>query len=43
MIKSDRLRRWFGHDLARWQEFQRRYFAELKTKDDSKQIRSAAC
>ena len=27
---SDELRRWFGHDPARWDEFQRRYFAELK-------------
>ncbi len=26
---SDALRRWFGHDPARWQEFQRRYAAEL--------------
>ena len=26
---SDALRRWFGHDLAKWQEFQSRYFAEL--------------
>jgi len=26
---SDRLRQWFGHDPARWKEFQRRYFAEL--------------
>lgn len=26
---SHELRRWFGHDPARWQEFQRRYFAEL--------------
>lgn len=26
---SDALRRWFGHDPARWEEFQRRYFAEL--------------
>ncbi len=26
---SDSLRRWFGHDPARWQEFQQRYFAEL--------------
>ncbi len=26
---SDRLRRWFGHDPARWNEFRRRYFAEL--------------
>ncbi len=26
---SDGLRRWFAHDPARWEEFQRRYFAEL--------------
>ncbi|HEY7376890.1 MAG TPA: DUF488 domain-containing protein [Polyangia bacterium] len=26
---SDALRRWFGHDPARWTEFQRRYRAEL--------------
>jgi len=26
---SDSLRRWFGHDPARWIEFRRRYFAEL--------------
>jgi len=23
------LRRWFGHEPARWPEFRRRYFAEL--------------
>ncbi len=23
------LRRWYGHDPARWEEFRRRYFAEL--------------
>jgi uncharacterized protein YeaO (DUF488 family) len=27
---SDSLRQWFAHDLARWQEFQRRYGAELE-------------
>ena len=27
---SDPLRRWFGHDPARWTEFRRRYRAELK-------------
>ena len=27
---SDELRRWFGHDQARWKEFQTRYRAELK-------------
>jgi uncharacterized protein YeaO (DUF488 family) len=26
---SDELRRWFGHDLTRWAEFQRRYATEL--------------
>ncbi len=26
---SPRLRQWFAHDPAKWNEFQRRYFAEL--------------
>src|SRR5579885_2931138 len=26
---SNDLRRWYGHDPARWEEFRRRYFAEL--------------
>jgi uncharacterized protein YeaO (DUF488 family) len=26
---SDKLRRWYGHDPAKWDEFQRRYYAEL--------------
>lgn len=26
---SDDLRRWFGHDPAKWEEFQRRYRSEL--------------
>jgi uncharacterized protein YeaO (DUF488 family) len=26
---STELRKWFGHDPARWQEFRRRYVAEL--------------
>ena len=26
---GDALRRWFGHDPAKWIEFQNRYFAEL--------------
>ncbi len=29
---STGLRHWFGHDPARWEEFQRRYRAELKDK-----------
>ncbi len=32
---SDELRRWFGHDPARWEEFQRRYFAELEAKPEA--------
>ncbi len=27
---STQLRHWFGHDPARWEEFQRRYTQELK-------------
>jgi len=27
---SDGLRRWFGHDPRKWEEFRRRYFAELE-------------
>ena len=26
---SDKLRRWFAHDTSKWDEFRRRYFAEL--------------
>jgi uncharacterized protein YeaO (DUF488 family) len=26
---SDELRKWYGHDPAKWNEFRRRYFAEL--------------
>lgn len=29
LAPSDELRGWFGHDPARWEEFQQRYFAEL--------------
>lgn len=32
---SDSLRRWFGHDVARWDEFQCRYFAELDGKPEA--------
>jgi len=28
---SDSLRRWFGHDPKKWDEFRRRYFRELDT------------
>lgn len=26
---SNSLRQWFGHDPAKWKEFQRRYYSEL--------------
>jgi uncharacterized protein YeaO (DUF488 family) len=29
---SDKLRKWFGHDPARWEEFRRRYEDELTGK-----------
>ncbi len=32
---SDRLRHWFQHDPTKWQEFQRRYFAELDEKPEA--------
>jgi uncharacterized protein YeaO (DUF488 family) len=31
---SDGLRRWFGHDPAKWQEFKKRYKQELKDKTE---------
>jgi len=32
---SDALRRWYGHDPKKWQEFRRRYFAELDGKRET--------
>jgi uncharacterized protein YeaO (DUF488 family) len=32
---SDQLRKWFKHDPAKWEEFQRRYFAELDDKPET--------
>src|SRR5499426_1685394 len=31
---SAQLRRWFGHDPDKWDEFRKRYQKELKDKDD---------
>jgi uncharacterized protein YeaO (DUF488 family) len=40
---SDELRRWFSHDPAKWDEFRRRYYAELEGKPDVLQpLREAA-
>jgi uncharacterized protein YeaO (DUF488 family) len=32
---SNALRKWFGHDPAKWKQFQRRYFSELDRKPES--------
>jgi uncharacterized protein YeaO (DUF488 family) len=32
---STALRKWFGHDPARWVEFKRRYFAELNAQGEA--------
>ncbi|MGE0081659.1 MAG: DUF488 domain-containing protein [Thiohalomonadaceae bacterium] len=32
---SPALRTWFGHDPARWEEFRRRYFAELDRRPEA--------
>jgi uncharacterized protein YeaO (DUF488 family) len=32
---GDALRRWFNHDPQRWNEFRKRYFAELDAKPDA--------
>lgn len=31
---STKLRQWFNHDPVRWEEFQRRYHAELREKEE---------
>ena len=32
---SDRLRKWFGHDPRKWNEFRHHYFEELRARVDS--------
>jgi uncharacterized protein YeaO (DUF488 family) len=32
---STQLRKWFGHDLAKWKQFQARYRKELREKKDA--------
>ena len=34
LAPSTELRRWFGHDPRRWEEFRRRYAAELASRAD---------
>ena len=43
LAPSHELRKWFGHDPARWAEFKKRYFKELARKEDLwGPVRSAA-
>jgi len=39
---STALRRWFGHDPARWDEFERRYRAELAEPERSRLVTALA-
>lgn len=39
---SDELRKWFGHDSARWPEFRTRYRAELKQNAEQMALLSQA-
>jgi uncharacterized protein YeaO (DUF488 family) len=32
---SDALRKWFGHDPAKWDEFRQRYFEELRSNENA--------
>lgn len=34
---SDKLRKWFGHDPGKWDEFKKRYFKELDDNNDKKE------
>ena len=34
LAPSTELRKWFGHDPARWQEFRKRYAAEIRQHGD---------
>ncbi len=35
---STELRKWFGHDPARWEQFQKRYWKELEEKEEAVQL-----
>lgn len=43
LAPSTELRKWFGHDPEKWEEFQKRYFAELDSVPESiEQVRKMA-
>ena len=35
---SPELRKWFGHDPAKWEQFQKRYWKELEEKEEPVQL-----
>jgi uncharacterized protein YeaO (DUF488 family) len=37
MAPSDELRKWYGHDPEKWDEFRKRYFKELQARPESVQ------
>lgn len=37
LAPSTELRKWFGHDPDRWDEFRKRYRKELKARDEAQQ------
>jgi len=39
---SSELRKWFGHDPQKWPEFKKRYFRELKAKQEDLQTMERA-
>ena len=39
---SDRLRKWFAHDPAKWDEFRRKYFEELDERPEAWELIRAA-
>jgi uncharacterized protein YeaO (DUF488 family) len=44
LAPSTELRRWFGHEPARFEEFRRRYLEELSTQEDKlRELRERAC
>ena len=38
LAPSNELRKWFGHDPRRWEEFERRYFSELRRPERQEQL-----
>jgi uncharacterized protein YeaO (DUF488 family) len=43
LAPSDGLRKWFGHDQARWEEFKKRYHSELEMRSSAiEEIRTQA-